>query len=88
MTTYRRPPGVTWVVDRGSLVVSDGQGGVHRVTYPEAAVWDFLSRGYSFGKIVLLTGHVAATDHAGAERIVRDALDAWTRAGLLERLAS
>lgn len=84
MTKYRLSPGVRWVVERFTVTLTDGQGQVRSLAYPEAAIWDLLSRGYTFDKVVPMIAHIAARDAATAEALVRTTLQDWVGAGLIE----
>ena len=85
VTEYRLRPGVRWVVERSALTLTDGQGRLLRVDYPEAAIWDLLSRGYSFAKVVVMTSHIAAVGVEVAEALVHGALERWAAGGFIER---
>lgn len=84
MSTFHVAPGVGWSVGRVNLTLTDGRGQVCALEYPEAAVWDLLSRGYAFEKVVQMLGHIAAMEPADASALVRTAIDRWQHAGLLE----
>jgi hypothetical protein len=83
MSAYRVSPSVVWSVGRVNLTVSDGRGAVRTLEYPEAAVWDLISRGYAFDAVVELTRHIACLDPAPAAAVVRSAIEQWLAAGLL-----
>ncbi len=82
--TYRSAPGLSWLVEPDGLVLTSSvTGAVHRLRYPEAAVWDWISRGESWAGTVRNTGAVARLDPEAAQRLVRGAVCAWVEAGLL-----
>ena len=83
-TTYRLAPRVQWVVDGFGLTVADGRGNVHKLQYPEAAVWDLFTRAYSFSDVVSMMTHIASLDPAAAEAMVRTSIEAWAQVGLFE----
>ena len=84
MKTYHVSRAVVWSVGRTNLTLSDGRGHVHTLEYPEAAVWDLLTRGYRFDDVVRLTGHIGSLPPADADALVRSALARWCDAGLVE----
>lgn len=84
MTKYRLTPGVRWAVERVGITLTDGKGQVRRLQYPEAAIWDLLSRGYTFDKVVTMTAHIAGQDPANARTLVVAALAEWADCGLIE----
>ena len=84
MRKYKLSPGVRWVVERFSVTLTDGQGTVRTLRYPEAAVWDLLSRGYAFEKVVSMITHIAAVDASTADSLVRATVDDWAQAGFIE----
>lgn len=86
MTDYRVGRGVRWSVERVTLTLVDAKGNVHTLRYPEAAVFDLLSRGHPFEKVVSLTAHIASLDAAGADALVRSTLEEWADGGFVERV--
>jgi hypothetical protein len=84
MSTYHVARGVRWSVGRTNLTVANGRGHVQALEYPEAAVWDLLTRGYRFDDVVRLTGHITSTSSADAAVLVRSSLQRWCDAGLVE----
>jgi hypothetical protein len=81
MTRYTLAPDLRWAVERLSVTLTDKSGQVRSIQYPQAGIWDLVSRGYPFDRVVSLTAHIAGCDAAGADRLVRDTLDEWARAG-------
>jgi len=86
MTDYRVGRGVRWSVGRVTLTLADAKGNVRTLRYPEAAVFDLVSRGRPFAKVVSLTAHILSLDAAGAEALVRSTLEEWADGGFLERV--
>jgi hypothetical protein len=85
MTRYCLAPGVRWHVGPTSLTLTDGKGRVRTLGYPEAAVWDLVSRGYALDKVVPMMTHIAALEEDGARRLVASSLEAWHEDGFLLR---
>lgn len=84
MSRYRMAAGVRWQVGHTTVTVTDGRGRVRVLVHPEAAVWDLVSRGYAFEKVVRTMQHIAAVDPSTSTGIVREALTSWSGAGLVE----
>lgn len=84
--TYRVGPNVGWVVETGGLLLSDGREEPHWLPYPQAAIWDLISQGYSTAKVCSMLMHIAALDSATAEPLLRESLEAWTQQGLLTKV--
>ena len=81
---YACKPEVAWVVeDDGILLVNRATGTTRFLGYPEAAVWDLLSRGRSFARAVSTLRATTERDAAEAERLVRDCIRQWVDAGIL-----
>ena len=86
MTQYTLRPNVRWCVGRVGITLSDGNGVTREVAYPDAAVWDLISRGYPFAKVVSMLTFIASLEPAAAEAAVRSALEQWASGGFLERV--
>jgi hypothetical protein len=84
MSTYKLAPNVRWVVDRFTVRLTDGRGAVRTLNYPEAAIWDLLSRGYPFVKVVPMTAHIAGLDPSSADALVRRSIEDWAEGGFVE----
>lgn len=82
---YQVRAGVQWAVDRAGVTLANRDGSALTLGYPEAAIWDLLSRGSAFPRIVSLTGRIASLEPEPAEALVRSTLEDWTRAGFLDR---
>jgi hypothetical protein len=75
-------PGVRWSVEADGLLVMDGQHRVHRLGYPEAAIWDLVSRGYSPDRCAQMMVYIVGESLDGARALVDRALNQWTEIGL------
>ena len=85
VSPYRVAPGVHWIVGRTALTILDGNGAARTLGYPEAAVWDFVTRGYSLCDVSRLIAPVASLDPPAARQVVQAAVDGWIASGFLER---
>ena len=80
------PEHVRWVVQVDAIHVIDTHSGGHcRLPYPQAAVWDMLSRNYSRDKIVYLLMSIAGLDEEQARGFVNDTLTGWGSDGLINK---
>jgi hypothetical protein len=58
-------------------------GAVHRVNYPEAAVWDMAARGYEMNRIVDTMRHITGESMTAAEQIVVDFFELLLEGGFV-----
>lgn len=86
---YEFAPDMRWVIETyGILIIDPHKGAYCSVPYPSAAVWDFLSRGYSPSKIGKMIRHIGSfTDTVTAENFVSDCLTTWANLGWLRMAA-
>lgn len=84
MSNYRLSANVRWVVDRFTVRLTSANGASLTLHYPEAAVWDLLSRGHPFVKVVSMITHIAGLDQSAADVLVRRAIEDWARGGFVE----
>lgn len=77
MQNYRVENNVKWTVELHSIMLWDQEGCVHDIEYPQAAVWDFVSRGYSTSDIISRITHIATLTQAEASILVNDTLNQW-----------
>jgi hypothetical protein len=79
------PEYVQWAVEqRGILLIDTRSGRQCMLTYPQAAVWDLLSRGHDVPAVIDLITAIASLDLEAAAKLVHDCLEAWVRRGFLE----
>ena len=79
---YRSGPAVKWTVETTGIRVW-GSIDSKFLDYPEAAIWDFLSRGYDETKILRLLAPIANLDAAACRRLLDQTLQIWAAQGLL-----
>ncbi len=82
---YRPEPGVRWAVEVDGILLLDGAGTVERLNYPDAALWDLLSRGYRHEKLVELMTYITSLDEAAVRGLVADRLEKWTARAVLRK---
>ena len=71
--TYRMRENVRYVVEQTHIFILN-EHTRHILHYPEAAVWDFLQRDYSYEKATRLLCKIAVVTPTHAELIIRDCL--------------
>jgi hypothetical protein len=86
MSEYRAAEHVRWTVEAGGVVLIDGATGVATTLgYPQAAIWDFLTRGEPEEKICAKLCAIASLDPAAAQALVMETVAALRDAGLVTR---
>ena len=86
IVAYLCAPHVMWAVEtRGVILVDQNTESAQTLSYPQAAVWDLINRGYSFDQTVRMLCAIAATEAKEAERFLLESLDEWAEAGFLVR---
>ena len=84
MHDVRVSPGIAWAVrSAGILLLNTATGAAVELAYPDAAVWDMMSRGESPDRIAAQLGPIAQLDRAAARQLVEDRVQAWIVAGLV-----
>jgi hypothetical protein len=81
--TYRVAPGVEWVVNACDVLVRQPGNGISRLAYPEAALWDLVSRAQSSSRIHRIMQHVAGLEPDAARAMVERTLESWAERGLV-----
>jgi hypothetical protein len=86
MIEYRAGQHVRWAVEAGGVVLIDGvTGAATTLGYPQAAIWDFLTRGESGERMCAKLCAIASLDPAAAQALVRETVAALRDAGLVTR---
>jgi hypothetical protein len=81
---YRAALHVRWVIDNCRIqVVDEKVNRVRQLDYPEAAIWDFVSRGRSLDQTLQMLCAIYPIDTHEAERMVRLCLQEWVQDGLV-----
>jgi len=81
---YHCGPDIGWSVEVCTIIlINKLTGAVCNLSYPEAAVWDLISRGYSFDKLVSMLGAISSKDTAEAKRLIEQTVDNLTEEGFL-----
>jgi hypothetical protein len=84
MSEYRIAEEVGWAVEAGGVVIIDRTtGAATTLSYPQAAIWDFLTRGESGERICAKMCTIASLDPAAARALVKDTVADLREAGFL-----
>ena len=84
--TFRCDPMVKSVVELTGIMISNPVSDkTVFLEYPKAAVWDFISRDYSFSQVVKLISAITSLAELEVEQFVLECLNEWTDAGFLIR---
>jgi hypothetical protein len=83
MRTVKITPGVEWSVERYELLLRKPGGEFDRIGYPQAAIWDLLSRNYDWNETVKMMVHIAGLNAESAEALVAESIQTWKAKGLL-----
>ena len=85
MNTYRVSKNVRWSVELTSILLWDQVGNVHEIQYPETAIWDFASRGYTTLEIESRLLHISRLSDSESKQLADTALDRWLSLNWLEK---
>ena len=83
MQSYVVAPSVRWIVERRGLLLLNGDQSCLNVCYPEAAIWDLMSRGYSFSVIMNMLVPITRLETPEIMRLFDEALNTWIAEGYL-----
>jgi hypothetical protein len=80
---------VKWAVNmHGIILVNSCKGMVFTLEYPDAAVWDLVSRGYPHEQIIRMLAAIMTLDVSESGRFLQGRLEEWIAQGFLIREAS
>jgi hypothetical protein len=81
---YRCLPSIAWVKDAGQTLVVDRETGQSwALRGVEAVVWDLLSVGYSYRRIVPMLSLILSLSVEEAGRALARVMQEWRHAGIL-----
>ncbi len=80
---YRVASGVKWTVETQGILLMDNKGKIHSILYPQAALWDLISRRLSTERVLSSLKHIASLDTAGTNQLLVESLQEWAHLGLL-----
>jgi hypothetical protein len=80
----RPAPSVCWCVDATGVTVLDRVARPRRLEYPDAVVWDCVTRSATVQEAARMVACVARIPPREASDLVRSRLQEWCEAGLIE----
>lgn len=82
--SYRCPPDVVWAVESAGLTLIRRDTGTRlALGYPEAALWDLLSRKVPLQRVIPMMAAIAGIELQAAHAWVVETIGAWARGGWL-----
>lgn len=81
---YRPAPEVVWNSEPNGVRVTPPSGDSVKLGYPDAALWDFMTRGIAEGRLILMLRHIGGfPDEAAVRTFVSSRLEEWRRLSLV-----
>ena len=75
---------VRWAVTTHGIILVDQSAGSNRLlSYPEAAVWDLITRDFSYTQTVRMLCAIASMKVDEANRFILESLEDWAEDGFL-----
>ena len=84
-STFQIAQGVKWSVETQGLLLIDREGVNHWLPYPQAALWDFISRCRSLDKMKSMLSSIASLDSRACEDFMLESIGEWVKLGLLDK---
>ena len=82
---YRCSPSIVWAKDASQTMVVDKETGQSWVVRgAEALVWDLVTVGYSYHRIVRMLSLILSLSVKEGDRILADVLRQWQDAGIVQ----
>jgi hypothetical protein len=82
--SYRCKDDVSWAVEtHGIILLNHRMRKTRFLSYPHAAVWDLISRGYTRNKVVRMLSAISSKKIWEAERLLIESLEDLAAAGFL-----
>jgi hypothetical protein len=77
-------PQLNWLVDAyGITLIEKKTGKVHYLNYPEAAIWDLMTRNYTSDRIIAMLSAILSLKQEKAEPLFFKTIKEWSDKGLL-----
>lgn len=81
---YHWAPSTRWAVElKGIVLINEGTGAVSSLGYPQAAVWDLLTHGYSYDRSVCMLTAITSLQTGEVETLIAESLKTWVEDGFL-----
>jgi hypothetical protein len=82
--SWRPAAGVAWVVERTVVTLVRAERPVTTLSFPEGALWDLLTRGYTARRLSVLMAALLVCREEVAAAYVGDVIERWRSDGLVE----
>ncbi len=77
-------PFIKWSIEsRGIFLINTVSKKSQFLDYPQAALWDLLSRGYPYDQIITMLSAILSKDKEGVKTIVQISIEEWLQNGFL-----
>jgi len=84
--TFRCNPHIKSAVElNGVVILNLDSGDSIFIGYPQAAVWDLVSRDFSFKQILKMISAITGQNEVEVERLIIECLNDWAENGYLAR---
>jgi hypothetical protein len=81
---YQCASSTKWAVEiHGIILINEKTGNVCSLGYPQAAIWDLISRGYADEQFVNMVCAITSLQTSEAQRLIVENLENWLAAGFL-----
>ena len=80
---YSISPDVKWSVETYHILMWDPSGNVHTVEYPQAAIWDFMTRQYKAHDIINRLAFIIERSEQDIESLYVETVKQWINNGIL-----
>ena len=82
---YQSRSGISWVVEKNGIrLFKEMTGNSIFLNYPEAALWDLISQGYSYLRAEMVLSRIFSMDPAETQKMMNDSLEYLEKEGFLE----
>ena len=80
--SYQCMAAVQWVVEAGSIVLVNRESGATcSLEYPQAAIWDLMTRDYLYEQMLPMLSAITGLDKKNVHAILVESLKDWERNG-------
>ena len=88
-TTYQCTPHTKWAVEMyGIFLINEKTGTSSSLGYPQAAIWDLLTRNYSYPEMLRLLCRITTLQTNEAEKLLAESLEKWINSGFLTMVSN
>ncbi len=86
MEYYTCAKEIKWAVETdGIIIIQPSLNRAIKLVYPEAALWDLLSRRLSLEQIIEMIAAISGKDRDESEKWVSGTCNTWMKTGLIQK---